>query len=75
MALITASPAKFESISLVLAAGLDLFFVRSTPSQSFDLLASDYNHPLLILLMVALVSATTATWYISSTQTLNKNWA
>ena len=75
MGLIAASPAKFESISLVLAAGLDLFFVRTTPSQSFDLLASDYNHPLLILLMVALISATTATWYISSTQALNKNWA
>ena len=59
---------------MVLAAGLDLFFVRTTPSQSFDQLASDYNHPLLILLMVALVSATFATWQLSSAQTLKANW-
>jgi hypothetical protein len=75
LGLVTAAPAKFESISLVMAAGLDLFLVRSTPSRSFDLLASDFNYPLLMLLMIALICATMATWSFASNKKLRANWA
>eukprot|EP00937_MAST-01D_sp_MAST-1D-sp2_P003733 g3733.t1 len=72
---IAASPAAFESISLVVAAGLDMFFVRATPSGSFDLLASDFNHPLLMLLILGLVSATFLASQSAASKTLRTNWA
>ena len=35
-------PAVIESTTLVLAAGVDLFFTRATPSKTFDLLAVSF---------------------------------
>ena len=73
--IIEASPASYESISLVMAAGLDLFFVRAAPSAQFDLLASDFNYPLLVLIMVGLTAATLFAGSVSNAKTLRTNWA
>jgi len=53
--LLQSSPARLESTSLVLAAGLDTFFTRVTPSKAFDMLAADFNYLLLLLTVLGLV--------------------
>ena len=58
-----------------MAAGLDLFFVRAAPSAQFDLLASDFNYPLLVLIMVGLTAATLFAGSVSNAKTLRTNWA
>lgn len=55
---ITTAPARLESTSLALAYGLDLFYVRVAPADTFDLLPEDFNFELLILLVVGLCAAT-----------------
>ena len=57
--LVTA-PAELESNIHFLAFGLDLFYARITPSQSFDALDDDFNHVLLSLTLSALVAAVVA---------------
>ena len=54
---IYATSAVIESTSLVVSQGLDLFFSRVTPSKTFDLLAADFNRPMLILMLAGLASA------------------
>jgi len=39
--------ASLESTSLVFGYGLDLFYIRVTPSQTFDLLSPDFNYSFL----------------------------
>jgi hypothetical protein len=55
---IVSAPSALESSSLVLSfgGGVDFHVNRALPSQGFDLLSSDFNHSLLvgILLMLAL---------------------
>ncbi len=46
---IVTTHATLESTSLVFAYGLDLFYTRVTPSQTFDLLNEDFNYLFLIL--------------------------
>lgn len=50
---ISTAAAELESTTLVFAHGLDMFYVRMTPAKSFDLLPSDFNHEMLILLCLA----------------------
>ena len=38
------SPALLESTSLVFAYGLDLFFTRVAPSNTFDVLSESFNN-------------------------------
>ncbi len=51
---ITTAPALLESTSLVLVEGLDTFWSRITPSNSFDLLSSSFNKLQLLLTIVGL---------------------
>jgi len=51
---IRAAPADLESTSLVMAYGVDLFFVRSTPSKGFDVLNEDFNFIGMVLTVVVL---------------------
>jgi len=55
---IHATPAVIESTTLVLATGVDVFFMRTAPSKSFDLLAAEFNRPMLLALLVGLTTAT-----------------
>lgn len=52
---IKVSPTNLESTSLVMANGLDLFFTHVNPSRKFDALNDDFNHPALLVTLVALV--------------------
>lgn len=55
---IITAPAILESTTLAFAHGLDLFYVRVTPAQSFDLLPADFHYELLVLLVCGLLLAT-----------------
>lgn len=67
---------RLESTSLVLIyGGLDLFFSRISPSQGFDVLASDFNHPLLIFLLLVLFLGVMALKRVHVTKTLKQSWA
>ena len=64
-----------ESTTLVLVTGLDLFFNRATPSGGFDLLASDFNRPLLLLTVVGMAVATALLRHFSRGKALSLMWA
>ena len=53
---ISSASANVESQSLVIAyGGPDVFFTRLAPSKGFDLLADDFNHGLLSVVLVGLI--------------------
>merc|ERR1711871_1811427 len=52
---IISTSSRLESSSIVLSVGrLDLHFNRVIPSMAFDLLSSDFNYPLLTIILSAL---------------------
>ena len=72
---IAAAASGLESSSLVLTVGLDIFFNRVMPSDGFDVLASDFNHPLLILTLLGLLIATVALRHMTRAKKLAQGWA
>ncbi|THH17682.1 hypothetical protein EW146_g3182 [Bondarzewia mesenterica] len=54
---ILTSPAQLESTSLVFAYGLDLFFTRTAPSGTFDVLSDNFNKVQLVLTVCGLAAA------------------
>jgi len=72
---IRAAPAGgLESTSLVLAYGLDMFFTRSAPSKTFDMLPEDFQYGILGLTIVGLTVATFAATVASKRKDLNMLW-
>ena len=71
--LVTA-PAELESNIHFLAFGLDLFYARITPSQSFDALDDDFNYVLLSLTLVALVAAVVVARRVADANELHHAW-
>ena len=67
---------RLESTSLVLVfGGIDIYFSRISPSQGFDVLASDFNHPLLIFLLLILALGIFALKRVHVAKTLKQSWA
>ena len=48
--------AMLESTSIIFAHGIDLFYTLITPAGRFDLLGEDFNHYLLVLIVIAINS-------------------
>ena len=71
---IISTPSAVESTSLVLAYGLDIFYVRCTPSKEFDMLAADFNYSLLILIISGLMVATFVAKQTVAQMVLRKAW-
>jgi len=71
---IASFPTRLESTSLVFAYGVDLFFTRTSPSQSFDVLGESFNRPLLVLTVVSLTAATMVAREFSSRKDLARKW-
>ncbi|KAE8994029.1 hypothetical protein PR003_g20627 [Phytophthora rubi] len=71
---ISTAAAELESTTLVFAHGLDMFYVRMTPAKSFDLLPSDFNHEMLILLCLAFLGATFVTKALAQRKALQTAW-
>jgi len=71
---IVASHALIESTSLVLAYGLDLFFTRVTPSQTFDLLNEDFNYLGLIATVLIVALPIGLVYRMAKTKELKQAW-
>lgn len=71
---ITTNAAQLESTTLVFAYGLDLFYVRLAPAKSFDLLPSDFNYEMLILLCIGFVVATVISKNLAQRKVLREAW-
>lgn len=72
---IVSAPSALESTSLVLSFGsLDLHFNRVTPSQGFDLLASDFNYAGLVLILLSLGVGVALLRRMSQDKMLRSNW-
>jgi hypothetical protein len=69
-----ATPALIESTTLVLMAGIDVFFTRATPSKTFDLLAADFNHSFLLALLGGLAVMTVALKKLDREKKINAAW-
>ena len=70
----TAATSNLESTGSVLVSGLDLYFARVRPSQEFDMLASDFNHPLLLLILVSMAFGTYKLRDMSRAKALKSAW-
>ncbi|CCW59870.1 unnamed protein product [Phytomonas sp. EM1] len=66
---------NLESSSHVLVTGLDLFYVRYSAGKPFDLLNSDYNKPLLVMLVISLLVASLVARYFVLRKSLSTIWA
>lgn len=72
---IFATSTKLESTTLVFATGIDVHSARYTPSGGFDLLADDFNHALLLLLLLGLGTAALVLRAMANRKSLALNWA
>lgn len=68
------APALIESTTLVLATGVDTYFMRVTPSKTFDLLAADFNHIFLALLTAGLAFSVIILRNMDRRKKLNGAW-
>ena len=74
LSFIHSCPSGLESTSLVLACGLDLFFARVQPSRQFDLLAEDFDYPLVAAVVLGLVATTFVLRHFSARKSLQALW-
>jgi len=72
---ITTSDTLLESTSVVFAYGIDLFYVRITPSQTFDLLNADFNYAFLIGTVTLVAVAIIVTRHIARKKLLTEAWS
>lgn len=71
---ISSAPAELESTTLVFAHGLDLFYIRMAPAKSFDLLPSDFQYEMLVLLCLGFLVATFVTKRLAQRKALREAW-
>lgn len=71
---IQVAPARLESTCLVLVYGLDLFYTRVTPSKTFDLLKEDFDHWLIVIVLIGLIVASYITKRLASRKALKLVW-
>lgn len=71
---IECGPSNLESTSLIFAYGLDVFFNHHKPSQSFDLLATDFNKTFLVLLLTGLFVAVLSLQRMTKRKQIGAMW-
>ncbi|RPD68393.1 DUF1620-domain-containing protein [Lentinus tigrinus ALCF2SS1-7] len=71
---IITSPALLESTSLVFAYGLDLFFTRVAPSNTFDVLSESFNKAQLVVTIAGLALAIAIVKPIVARKRLRERW-
>ncbi|GJQ76898.1 hypothetical protein Trydic_g15100 [Trypoxylus dichotomus] len=71
---ISVSPARLESTTLVFVYGLDLFYTRVTPSKTFDMLKEDFDHWLIVMVLVGLTVSSYITKQLASRKALKQAW-
>ncbi|XP_074596008.1 ER membrane protein complex subunit 1 [Brevipalpus obovatus] len=65
---------SLESTCLIFITGLDIYHTRITPSKTFDILKDDFDHLLIIVVLVALVLFSVVSKYLASRKSLNAAW-
>lgn len=71
---IATAPAVLESAALVLVYGLDLFYTRTSPSGTFDLLGPDFPAALLVTVTTAMLVATLVLRKLAAGRALKAKW-
>ena len=72
---IVSAPARLESSSLVFSFGKpDIHFSRVNPSGGFDLLASDFNHEMLVALLLLLAAIVYVLRSLSRSLAMKQAW-
>ena len=61
-------------LTLILLS-LDLYFTRVTPSKQFDLLAEDFDYPLIAAVVLALVVGTFVVSFLAKRKALKSLWS
>ncbi|WBW73463.1 ER membrane protein complex subunit Emc1 [Schizosaccharomyces osmophilus] len=67
-------PSTFESTTLVLALGLDIFFTRTAPSMPFDMLSSYFDKKQLVLTALGILFTVLITRPMVKRKQLNAKW-
>lgn len=68
------APARLESTSHVLVHGLDLFYTKVAPSKTFDVLKEDFDHLMIVLVLIGLIVASYITKHLASRKALKQIW-
>jgi len=68
------SSSEIESTSLVIITGLDILFNKVTPSGGFDMLASDFNRPLLLATLIGLFIGTISLRKMTRKKVVTQGW-
>nr|XP_022904767.1 ER membrane protein complex subunit 1 [Onthophagus taurus] len=71
---INVSPARLESTTLVFVHGLDLFYTRVMPSKTFDMLKEDFDHWLIVMVLVGLIVSSYVTKQLALRKALRQAW-
>ncbi|KAK9877917.1 hypothetical protein WA026_020141 [Henosepilachna vigintioctopunctata] len=71
---ISIAPARLESTSHVLVHGLDMFYTKVAPSKTFDVLKEDFDHKLIILVLIGLILASYITKTLASRKAIKQAW-
>jgi hypothetical protein len=68
------APTLLESTSHVLGIGVDLFYTRTSPSGSFDVLNSDFSYITLIATTATLTVIAIVLKWLEKRKRINKLW-
>lgn len=68
------APSGLESTCLVFVYGLDLFYTRVAPSKTFDLLKEDFDHFLIMAVLLGLTVTSYITKKLASRKALKQAW-
>ncbi len=71
---IVSAPTLLESTSLVIAYGLDVYQTLRRPSETFDVLSDDFNHPALLATIVGLIVAIYVVDHFAKRKLLAEAW-
>jgi len=71
---IISSPASLESSSLVFAFGLDIFYTRTMPNKTYDLLGDEFSYGLLVVTITVLLGGALALAYLVRQKELERKW-
>ncbi|XP_013108994.2 ER membrane protein complex subunit 1 isoform X2 [Stomoxys calcitrans] len=68
------APSGLESTCLVVAAGLDMFVTRISPSKTYDLLKEDFDYILISIVLVVLTTGSLVAKHLASRKSLKQAW-
>ncbi|XP_027196145.2 ER membrane protein complex subunit 1 [Dermatophagoides pteronyssinus] len=71
---IVTAPASLESTSLICVYGIDIYYTRVTPSKTFDILKDDFDHLLIMAVLLLLIIMSYLVKYLAAKKSLNAAW-